>query len=942
LLGKNQEFSEIMKRTQLLPLLCIAFTLIVPANVRASTPLQQDNATRLMEEMTPEERIGQLFVVTFNGNSLGELEEIIKLIREHHISGVVLSADFDNFIDHPDTLYGVYDLIYTLQYMEYESSLEPSLIDQTSPTPQRPEYIPLIVAISQEGGGFPYSQILSGLSPIPSQMAIGATWQPEIAKSVGETLGFELQALGFNLLLGPSLDVLEDPRIISPSDLGVRSFGGDPYWVSEMGKAYIEGVHEGSMGRLGVIAKHFPGLGGGDRPSSEEVATVRKSISELEQIDLVPFFEVASNSPGTSPTIADGFLISNIRYQGFQGNIRATTRPVSLDRDAYDQLMALEGLVTWREGGGLTMSDALGSRAIRRFIDSIGQTYKGHLIVKDAFLAGNDLLYLADIRSDDDPDEATTVKSTLAFFAQKYREDAVFAQRVDQSVLRILKFKLRIYNNDFDIDRVIPTREALGTLGENLDVVNSAARGSATLISPAVIEGENRDGSTPNILERIIFISDSRVIRQCSSCKGQLDIPISVLQDEVARLYGSRGAGQIGEWNLSSYSMADLANYLGVVSVDNIEIPLSLPEEFEENLISADWIVFSILRSSPDVYGSDALKKFLDERQDLLIDKKIVVFSHDVPYDLDATDISKIDLYYALYSKPSPFIEYAARLLFNEATAEGNPPVTIPGIGYDLIDITSPDADQVITIQSYLEDGGVIELQDVYQVGDLVRIETNTIVDANGHQVPDGTPVEFELSFQGEGIPSLNLATTTFNGVAQVNVTLDRPGVILIGAESSSARVSELKQITVQGEILDRTQVAPTVVGTGGQEALQTAESSLAPTEEGAGLVEINGDNNSNFRTEEFILGMLGIFLVGGIGYSIASVQHSDNLSRIRFAFITSIGALLGYNYLALGLPGSENLFNQIGQVASLFASIAGGGIALVLALIVRRKGEWN
>jgi hypothetical protein len=214
------------------------------------------------------------------------------------------------------------------------------------------------------------------------------------------------------------------------------------------------------------------------------------------------------------------------------------------------------------------------------------------------------------------------------------------------------------------------------------------------------------------------------------------------------------------------------------------------------------------------------------------------------------------------------------------------------------------------------------------------------IVDANGNQVPDGTPVEFTLNFQGENFPALDLATITFNGRAQVTVTLDRPGVINIGAESSTARVSELKQITVQGEFIEQTQVAPLGSETLVVDPSQTIEAAPSPIDDGIGNAEGNGEELSTFQAAEFILGLLGNFIIAGIGYSIASVRFPDNSNRLRYAFITSIGALLGYNYLALGFPGSEDIFNQLGQITSLLSSIVGGAIALIVALILVRRGE--
>jgi beta-N-acetylhexosaminidase len=933
-----------MRRMITIPLMLLVmltFQPLMPGNATES-PLE-DSATQLLEVMTPEERIGQLFIVTFRGSAPGPEEEIFTLIKKHHISGVVLRSDYDNFASSPNTIDATYDLVVALQTAEYESSLEPSLEDQTSPAPKNPAYIPLFIGISQEGDGAPYSQIHSGLSPLPSQMAIGATWDGELAKSVGKELGAELEALGINLLLGPSLDVLEDPRLIGTGDLGVRSFGGDPYWVSLLGKAYIEGIHEGSGGKVGVIAKHFPGIGGGDRPPSEEIATIRKSLSLLQQVDLVPFLSVANSPPGSQPAIADGFLTSNVRYQGFQGNIRATTRPLSLDREAFDQLMSLEGLESWREGGGITMSDALGSRAMRRFIDSLGQPYKGHLIARDAFLAGNDLLYLANIQSTGDPDEGTTILSILAFFAQKYREDSVFAQRVDEAVLKILKCKLRLYDQVFDIRNVIPNPSQLEAIGASNEIAIEVARRAATLISPIASEGEKRVGSPPSSNERIVFFSDSRAFRQCSTCPLEIDPPVRAMQDAVLKLYGPGAANQIREWNVSSYSMADLANYFGISSGQTIQMPITPREEVEEALFDADWLVFTIQRSSDNDYGSIALKYLLDTRPELIMDKQVIVFALNVPYDLDATQISKIDAYYALYSKIPPFIDFAARLLFQEALAEGASPVSIPGIGYDLIQVTGPDPDQMLTLQiekmneeAEGQEGG----EDIYTVGDSISIETGTIIDTNGHPVPDGTPVEFVLVYQAENIPSLELLTTTKDGKGKVATILDRAGLVTIQADSSAARSSESLQINVISKAGNETEIPaePTETATPEPEPTNTIQASQIPIEGGSEGGKNDIPQAGQAGLEEFILAFLGVGLIAGIAYSVAVPGNPTSSERIRIALIAAIGALVGYNYIALGLPGSRALIIHLGPVMGMISAVIGGGISIMFFWYLRRR----
>ncbi len=304
-----------------------------------------DAALTQFVSLTPEEKVGQLFLITFNGVDTGPTSPIFDLITNYHIGGIVLDRDNDNFQNPQNMPEDCWNLVQNLQMIEYDSSAIETE-DLASESGLTSEYIPLLIGISQEGDRSEFSELISGLSPIPSQMSLGATWDPSLAEQVGSQVGRELSSLGINLLFGPSLDVVSNP---SPgqSDLGVRSFGGDPYWVGKFGQAYIRGIHNGSLNNIAVVAKYFPGLGSSDRLPEEEVATVRKSLEQLKQIDLAPFFAVTGNAPDPSST-ADALLNSHIRYQGLQGNIRSTTRPISLDPQAFELLMGLESLGTWR------------------------------------------------------------------------------------------------------------------------------------------------------------------------------------------------------------------------------------------------------------------------------------------------------------------------------------------------------------------------------------------------------------------------------------------------------------------------------------------------------------------------------------------------------------------------------------------------------------------
>ena len=220
-----------------------------PSNARAQSATPPADARQLLEGMTPEERVGQLFLVTFTGTDTTNKSQIYDLIIQHHIGGVVLQAANDNFVAAPNTVPAAYQLISSLQQIEWNNSVNP-LGDPQTGLPIPHTYVPLFIGMSQDGNGPPGDQIFSGLTPLPSEMSIGATWSSDLANSVGVVMGKELSALGINMYFGPSLDVLDSPSASSTNDLGTSVFGGDPYWVSVMSSAYISGLHTGSQNRL--------------------------------------------------------------------------------------------------------------------------------------------------------------------------------------------------------------------------------------------------------------------------------------------------------------------------------------------------------------------------------------------------------------------------------------------------------------------------------------------------------------------------------------------------------------------------------------------------------------------------------------------------------------------------------------------------------------------
>jgi beta-N-acetylhexosaminidase len=882
----------------------------------------QEQAQTLLEAMTPQEKVGQLFMVTFNGTDVSQDSQIYDLIVNHHVGGVVLLASQDNFTNGDQSLQDIQNLTRQLQTDSWTASQQ----TQTDPnTGQQftPNYVPLLIATAQEGDGYPYDQILSGVTPLPNEMALGATWNPDLAYQVGDVLGKELADLGINLLIGPSLDVLESPHNEGSTDLGTRTFSGDPYWVGKMGQEYISGVHSGSSGKVAVAATHFPGFGASDRLPEQEVATVRKSLDELKSFDLQPFFDVTGNTTSTLET-TDALLVSNIRYQGFQGNIRLTTRPLSFDPQALGQLMALPQLDTWRQNGGVTISDNLGSQAIRRYYDLTSQSFDmPRRVALNAFQAGNDLLYVADFSSGD-LDSYTSAVRTLDNFAQKYRDDTFFAQRVDASVLRILTLKLKLYSS-FDIDRVLASPGDLGNVGTSSQITLDVAKQAATLISPSAAELDVTVPDPPNLNDYIVFITDTSSGQQCSTCKPYPLLDLYSLQNVVLRRYGPSGGGQVLPSHLSSYSIKDLNDLLKAGKGDT---------QIEKDLRRANWIVFAMLDNSGDTPSFKVLNDFLAGRFDLFQQKRLIVFAFNAPYYLDATNISKLSAYYGLYSKTPQFVDVAAYLLFQELRPAGALPISVMGV-YDLNNALFPDPNQDITLQ--LDTGSSTSDQGTstplppqpgeFHLGDVISVRTGIILDHNGHPVPDGTPVDFVINIGGETTSPRQQEVTT-NGIAHTTFQVATPGTIEIYAQTETARSNSLRFDIPLPSGQEATLTAtptptetptqtptPTVTPTPGETAIQPPKPRL---------------NLSDW--------MVALLITSGIAFVAYRLLAQIGQVRwgVRGAFLALIGGLASYSYLAMQMPGSKTLLEGSISRGVFVATLAGTVLGLLATWVWR------
>ncbi|MFN2291245.1 MAG: glycoside hydrolase family 3 N-terminal domain-containing protein [Anaerolineae bacterium] len=924
----------------------------------------------MMAGMSPADKVGQLFLVTFRGDDVSAASEVAHLVQDLRIGGFILSPASGNFTNAAPAPAQVLSVTSGLQELAFTESA-PVTVTHTVPvtvtvprseTPQPSETgvvtaatvvtftevvtlpaqsIPLLIAVTQEGDGFPYTDLRDEFTSLPSAMALGATWDVGHAEAAGQIVGGELSAVGVNFLLGPSLDVLSDPRPGQGGDLGTRVFGGDPYWVGQMGQAYIRGVHLGSEGRVVTVGKHLPGLGASDRSLEQEIATVDKSLQELRLIELPPFFAVTQGDVVTDTV--DALMTAHIRYRGFQGDIRYVTKPISLNPQALQQIMSQSELVPWRQAGGVLVSDSLGVPAVRRHYSPELDSFPQRQIALDAFQAGNDLLNLSRFSLNDSwPDQMANIEDTVLFFRSRYEIDDTFRARVDESVRRILKLKRRMCP-DFSLESCTGSAEALVGVGEGQMAVAQMAQDAVTLLYPSRDELALRLPRPPRLGEDLIVFTDAREVRECELCPPMYLLDPQVVRDTILRLYGPDASDQVDPDRISAHTFAELRSFL---AFDTPDLGPALRE--------ADWIVFAMLDVAAEAQpSSTALKDFLKEWRGGLENKSVVVLAYGAPYYLDTTEVSKLTAYYGIYSKTDPFVDASVRALFQEFPPQGKSPVTVDGVDYDLAEILSPDANQEISVDRADKPPATegtpepVELE----VGDSVRVRTSVIVDHNGNPVPDGTPVTFVAYYLQEQVERRQMAATV-DGVAEATITLELAGEIEIRAISEPA-INSRPLVVIMGDttvFLTPTPTStptptPTSTPTATPTSTPTATPTLTPTPTPTVVVEVAPPPPPEPRVRwlDLVLALLGMaaaaaavfFSAVGLGF-----RTNGSPSPVRLSLWSGVCGLAGYLFYGIGLPGSRVLEGVTPGVRGLIIGLVCGLLPLAYAIVFAWRGR--
>lgn len=970
-----------------------------------------DQLELLLARMSPADRVGQLFVVSFVGSDTSFNSDIAQLIYDYRIGGVVLSPRDNNFSNGRgvDTsrqvatltnqlqalVFGV--LLPSNQALEWQSEelWPPSgMVLLTSRTGEPAPGIPLLIGVEQWGDGLPHTGLRRDFTPLPSQMALGATWNVDLARKVGQIVGRELQAVGVNLVLGPNLDVFDQPRADSVGALSLHSFGGNPYWVGQMGRAYIAGVHEGGVGRVATMARNFPGQGNIDRLPEQEIATVQLGLDELRQTALAPFRMVTRQSSvilrrdGDLYTTA-GLMTSHMRYNALPG--RAT--PISLGPE-LSMTLEQEGFADWHANGGVIMSNPIGTPAIRRYYDPTLRDFSPRRVALDVFAAGHDLIYLDSLNLDGDwESEKRAIFETIGFFQERYTADPDFAARVDAAARRILRLKLRLYGPSFVPQPVVTTSEVItptatlsstepitatasltapiigasqvlvaadglnvftGTLRADAhSIIGQVARESITVLYPDLQSLPTVLPTAPQADDKLLIFSDSRLLRECELCTAEAALGPDDIAGMIIRLYGSQATGQILAERVVSETFVDLDHLLQstatpagettptttdvtsavTITVAADQTPTAIDLDVSESLTQtaetldkiarleqaideATWIIFAMLDvDAQNSSTTTVVKRFLNQRSEELRGKNIIVLALNAPYFLDATEISKLTAYFGVYGKTRPFLESAVRAVFRSYTPVGAPPVSVPGTPYgSLTERLQPAPRNDVPLRILVGESELSlqpdeEVLPVVLVGDVLRLRVGPVLDRNGHPVPDGTTVGFELMYEGETM-ALNIeSSATRNGIAARDVPMERAGRLMVAAVAGPATTNGAVTLDVQAVVAADAALTPTADPPTDTVALTNSAELSAPS--GVNLPNVFDDglpslaaSGRRINVVSLVIALLTIFVTLCL-LLIAQVQILPRQILVHNMLWATIFGLAAYILYGLGvLPG--------------------------------------
>lgn len=353
--------------------------------VKSEEELLEEKIEEFLSEMTLEEKIYQLFVVT--PEQLTDMQQVTAAgertktkLEQRPVGGIIYFSK--NLISTEQTK----EMLFNIQ--QYAKEIEG---------------IPLFLCIDEEGGRV--SRIANHQAfDVENVGAMGNVIDVEEAYECGAVIGRYLHELGFNVDFAPDADVITNSK---NKVIGDRSFGSDPEIVTTFAVAYSKGLQDNEVFST---FKHFPGHGATEADTHEGYAYTNRTYEELKESELKPFAEAQKQG-------VDMIMAAHISVPKIVGDHTPCSLSYQMITEVLREDLQYEGIV---------ITDALNMGAII-------QKYSSAEAAVEAVNAGVDLLLMPE-----------NLDQAYAGIYSAVQNGALKEMQIDQSVRRILKAKLSI------------------------------------------------------------------------------------------------------------------------------------------------------------------------------------------------------------------------------------------------------------------------------------------------------------------------------------------------------------------------------------------------------------------------------------------------------------------------------------------------------------------
>ena len=287
----------------------------------------------IYNNLTLDEKIGQLFFIQATSKNKNNSEKILNNIKNFKIGGLIFSTG------HP--------------------SIQANLTNKY----QNASKTPLMISMDAEWG---VGMRLDSVPKFPWNMSLGAIKNDLLIEKIGSEIGNQFKRLGIHMNFAPVIDINTNSK--NPI-IGNRSYGENKINVSEKGISFTKGIQSNNVL---ATAKHFPGHGDTSKDSHLTLPTINFDEKRIKKVELYPFKKL----------IEDGLSAVMIAHLNVPSLEKENMLPSTLSKNIIEKTLIKE-----LNFNGLIITDALEMKGVAEF------TKKNVDLM--AFLAGNDILLMS-------------------------------------------------------------------------------------------------------------------------------------------------------------------------------------------------------------------------------------------------------------------------------------------------------------------------------------------------------------------------------------------------------------------------------------------------------------------------------------------------------------------------------------------------------------------